>query len=51
MAYATLIETLIERGEPGAARAALARAEAEGAPDSSLQLNLLGHSRGLLLLA
>ncbi len=50
MAYATLIETLLERGEPGPARAALARAEAEGAPDSSLQLNLLGHSRGLLLL-
>jgi DNA-binding CsgD family transcriptional regulator len=51
MAFAMLIEALIERGELGAARAVLARAEAEGARDTNLQLNLLGHSRGLLLLS
>jgi DNA-binding CsgD family transcriptional regulator len=51
MAFATLIEALIERGEASAAREVLARAEAEGAPDTNLQLNLLGHSRGLLLLS
>jgi DNA-binding CsgD family transcriptional regulator len=51
MAFATLIETLIERGELGVARAELVRAETEGWPDGNLRLNLPGHSRGLLLLA
>jgi DNA-binding CsgD family transcriptional regulator len=49
--FGTLIETLIERGELRGARRELARAEAEGSPDGNLQFNILGHSRGRLLVA